>query len=416
MSRASTTFTALLAAFILLDVAQAADLALVGATVRPSPEGASIPDATVWIHDGRVRAVGPSASIRVPRGAVVLDGRGLFATAGFWNSHVHILTPPLLHADQAPAEQLSASLEEMLTRWGFTTVFDIASILDNTSTIRRRIEAGEVRGPRILTTGEPFFAPGGTPVYVKPFLAALHIAMPEVTSTAQAVERARGQLRAGADGLKIFAGSFLGAKGVLVMPVEMARAIVAEAHRAHRPVFAHPQNHEGLDVALRSGVDVLAHTAPEDGAPWTEAVIRRMKDARIALVPTLALARFEAEKAGNSPEDTAAWEGAGIAQLRAYAEAGGTVLFGTDVGYTDRFDTSGELRLMAQAGMSFPQILASLTTAPAARFGRGDLGGRIVPGMEGDLTVVSGDPASDVTALARVRYTVRGGRVIYRAP
>jgi len=48
-------------------------------------------------------------------------------------------------------------LDQMLTRWGFTTVFDIASVLDNTNNIRHRIEKGEVCGLRILTVGEPFY-------------------------------------------------------------------------------------------------------------------------------------------------------------------------------------------------------------------------------------------------------------------
>jgi hypothetical protein len=76
----------------------------------------------------------------------------------------------------------------MLTRWGFTTVFDIASVLQNTNLIRHRIEGGEVKGPRILTVGEPFWEKGGTPIYIKGFLEANHINIPDVESTAQAKE------------------------------------------------------------------------------------------------------------------------------------------------------------------------------------------------------------------------------------
>jgi hypothetical protein len=77
--------------------------------------------------------------------------------------------PSLLHAEKLSSQQLSSQLEEMLTRWGFTTVFDIASVLNNTTLIRRRIESGEVAGPRILTVGEPFWAKGGTPIYGRGF-------------------------------------------------------------------------------------------------------------------------------------------------------------------------------------------------------------------------------------------------------
>jgi imidazolonepropionase-like amidohydrolase len=107
--------------------------------------------------------VGPGNKIKPPRGATVLDCQGLVIIAGFWNSHVHILTQGLMDAANLPSEQISAQLEQMLTRWGFTTVFDVASVLTNTRIIRRRVENGEVRGPRILTVGDPFYPKGGTP-------------------------------------------------------------------------------------------------------------------------------------------------------------------------------------------------------------------------------------------------------------
>jgi imidazolonepropionase-like amidohydrolase len=70
---------------------------------------------------------------------------------------------------------------------------------------------------------------------------------------------------------------------------------------------------------------------------------------------------------------------------------------------------------MARAGLSYRQILAALTTNPARRFGFSRRSGRVAKGMEADLVVLDGDPAKDLTALSRVRYTIRGGRVIYAA-
>ena len=78
------------------------------------------------------------------------------------------------------------------------------------------------------------------------------------------------------------------------------------------------------------------------------------------------------------------------------------------------FDTTEEYRLMAGAGLSFRQILASLTTAPAQRFGFARKG-KVAAGMDGDLTILSADPAADVSAFARVAWTVRAGKVIYTA-
>ncbi len=403
---------ALLFLWILLacDFSRASDLVLVGAKIYPSPTEPPIDNGSILVHDGHILAVGPSATIKIPRAAKVIDCQGLVVTAGFWNSHVHILTPGLLHAEKLSSEQITSQLEEMLTRWGFTTVFDIASVLDNTTLIRRRIESGEVKGPRILTVGEPFWAKGGTPIYVKGFLEANHISIPDVESSAQAVERVRKQIHGGTDGIKIFTGS-VERDSILIMPLELAKAIVAEAHRAGKPVFAHPSNPQGVEVALQSGVDILAHTTPSGGA-WSSSLVESMKAAHMALIPTLTL--WHVESRGDSPEEfEKAMSKVVLPELRAYSEAGGQILFGTDAGYIEQFDTSEEFVWMSRAGMSFQQILESLTTNPAQRFGYSNHSGRIAKGMDADLVVLRADPAQDATAFSKVRHTIRSGNVIY---
>jgi imidazolonepropionase-like amidohydrolase len=68
---------------------------------------------------------------------------------------------------------------------------------------------------------------------------------------------------------------------------------------------------------------------------------------------------------------------------------------------------------MSRAGMSFQGIRASLTTNPAQRFGYAIHSGRIGKGMDADLVVLSADPAQNTSAFSKVRYTIRGGDVIY---
>jgi imidazolonepropionase-like amidohydrolase len=389
----------------------AGDLALVGGRIYQSPTQPPIEDGIILVRDGHIYAVGRSAQIKLPSGATIIDCRGLVVTAGFWNSHVHILTQGLMKAENLPADQISSQLEQMFNRWGFTTVFDVASVLDNTNIIRRRIANGEVRGPRILTVGDPFFPKDGTPVYVKAFLESNHVPSAEVSSPAQAVERVRRQIANQADGVKIFTASFAGGGRILPMQIDIAKAIVTEAHRAGKPVFAHPSNMEGIEIAVQSGVDVLAHTAPLSGQ-WSQSLINRMRGNRMALVPTLTLFEVEGKKFGESPEDIRMELNTALGQLQSYSKAGGQILFGTDVGYTDYFDTAEEFRLMARAGLSFSQILASLTTDPAKRFGS-PRDGRIARGMQADLVVLDADPALDVTSFSKVHYTIRGGKLIY---
>jgi imidazolonepropionase-like amidohydrolase len=89
-----------------------------------------------------------------------------------------------------------------------------------------------------------------------------------------------------------------------------------------------------------------------------------------------------------------------LPQLRAYSARGGQILFGTDVGYIEQFDTSEEFMWTSRAGMSFQQILPSLTTNPAQRFGYSTSCGRIAKGMDADLVVLRGDPEHDATAFS----------------
>jgi imidazolonepropionase-like amidohydrolase len=386
-------------------------VALVGAKIYLSPSAPPIESGTILVRDGRIASVGPTAKIKIPRGTTVIDCKGFVVTAGFWNSHVHILLPGLLHAENKPSEEITSQLQEMLTRWGFTTVFDIASTLENANLIRHRIEAGEVKGPRILTVGEPFWMKGGTPIYVKAFLEANHISIPEVESAEQGKERVQQQVRGGADGIKIFANS-IESDGVLTMPLALAQAIVAEAHRAGKPVFAHVSNDQGIEVAVRSGVDILAHTTPSDEL-WSPFFAQRLAAAHMALTPTLTLWDEESKKGNASPEDVEKGMSRAAQQLGAFSHAGGQVLFGTDVGYIQQFDTSEEFTWMSRAGMTFQEILASLTTNPAQRFGYATHSGRIAKGMDADLVVLSADPAQKAAAFAQVRYTIRGGQIIY---
>jgi imidazolonepropionase-like amidohydrolase len=396
--------------------ATASDLALVHAKVYVSPSDPPLEDATILIHDGQITAVGPSSKTKPPhfaRAVTVIDCKGMVVTAGFWNSHVHILLPSLLHAETKSAAELSTQLDEMLNRWGFTTVFDIASVLENTNAIRRRINSGEVRGPRIFTVGEPFWMKNGTPIYVQKFLETYHIHIPEVDSPDQGVARVKQQIHDGADAIKIFANS-IEEHEILNMPLELAKPIVAEAHREKKLVFAHVSNQQGIEVALQSGVDILAHTTTED-EPWSPELIARLKKSNTALVPTLGLFHWEMK---NMPSDKfeAAMSALIVPKLRAYSKAGGQILFGTDVGYTQQFNTSEEFMWMSRADMSFTQILASLTTNPAQRFGYSNHSGRIGKGMDADLVVLSADPAQDTQNFSKVAYTIRQGKIIFGKP
>lgn len=405
---------AAVALFVLPRTLHASDLALTHATVYTEPDRPPLHDATILVHDARIAAVGPTNSTKLPGDTKTIDCTGLTITAGFWNSHVHFMPPELLHADQKPAEVLNSQLQTMFTRWGFTTVFDIASSLSNTGYIRSQIEADKLLGPRVLTVGEPFWVK--TPIYVQQYAATFKLNLPEVHSIPEATARVDQQIHDGADGIKVFAGS-IEPDHVEYMPDVLIRAVVVGAHRHNKLVFSHPSTVKGVELSLDAGVDILAHVTiserGEAGTAWPPELVARMKAAHMSLIPTLTLFDVEMQKNHVPPDALQQGIALAVGQLHAYASAGGQILFGTDIGYIDHYDTAEEFQLMSRAGMTLPQILASLTTNPAQRFGYASHSGRIVPGFDADVVVLKSDPAADITALSHVAYTIRNGKVIF---
>ncbi|HET6340584.1 MAG TPA: amidohydrolase family protein [Gemmatimonadota bacterium] len=385
-------------------------LAIVGGTVFPQPYAQPIEDGAVLVVDGRIAAVGPRSEVEIPADAEIVDAAGGSVLPGFWNLHVHFTEPVFAGADTVSAEILAEALREMLLQHGFVHVLDTGSFLDNTLALGARVESGEVPGPEIWTTGAPFTAPGGTPIYVRP------IELPALATPEVARDSVRMRLDRGADAIKLFTGSPVDWESP---PVLMDEAVVAEAaesaHAAGALVLAHPTSVAGIRVAAWNGVDLILHTTPDDTTAWDPDLIREMLDRHVHLAPTLKLWAWELERAGRPPEAVHAFQQAGVRQLADFFRAGGRVVFGTDVGYMADHDPADELRLMAEAGLEFHAILETLTTRPAALLGREFRSGRIVVGKAGDLVVVHGRPDQAIEALGEVRLTVREGRVVYRS-
>ena len=383
--------------------AQQARVALVGGTIYPSPTEPPIPDGVVVMENGRISAVGQRDTMRVPDGIATLECSGSTITAGFWNSHVHFFENQWTDAANIPAPRLADQLRAMLMRYGFTSVFDLSSPWENTRRIRARIESGEVAGPRIRSTGAAIVGDGWMPP--DDALVALGVMLfqaPVVGDAAGARAAARALLSAGADGIKVF--PVQPSAPFAALTDDTIRAAVDEAHRQGKPAFAHPTNAEGLLAAVRAGVDVVAHTTPQFG-PWDDGVLAAIEGADVALVPTLKVWQHHLRDEPASVRARSASTSTG--QLRAWRDAGGTVVFGTDAGGMNDYDPSDEYALMAEAGMTFREILAALTTTPAAIIGGPAPTGRIAPGQPADLVVLDGDPSQNVRVLADVRYTLR---------
>ena len=223
-------------------------LALVGAKVYSSPTAAPLADAVVLIAGGVITEIGARGAVQVPKDGRVIDCAGKTVVAGFWNNHVHFTQPAWDNAASAPAATLEGHIQEMLTRWGITTVWDLGSNPINSLALRRRVDSGEVPGPQILLAGS-IFPKGGHPVYLPP-----EIQLPEAATPSEAAQMARDDLQMGLNGIKLFTGAYMGNKPVVNMDAAIAKAAVDVAHAQGKPVFAHPQNKIGVDVVRGAAI------------------------------------------------------------------------------------------------------------------------------------------------------------------
>lgn len=397
---------ALLAVSCMVSPAVATELLITGATVYPAPDAAPIENAAVLVRDERIVAVGPAEDVAAGEGATVIDAAGGTLLAGFWNSHVHFTEPRWSGAATVPAPRLQEQLREMLVRHGFTSVVDTGSDPRDTGPLRARIEAGEIAGPRIITAMSPLYPPDGVPYYVRDALPPEMLPLLSQPATAaEATGIVRANLLAEGEVVKLFTASWVEeGRPAKPMPVDIAVAAVEEAHRRGALVFAHPSDVAGLEVALESGVDVLAHSV-EDLDGFDRSHLQRMREHGMAMVPTLKLFSV-------NPEPQVA---AIVREVGDYQRLGGSIWFGTDVGYLEDYDPALEFELLQRAGLTFGQILAALTTSPASRLPGGDERGRVEAGMIADLVVLETDPAEDPTGWTRVRYVFRDGRRIFDA-
>lgn len=375
------------------------------ARIYTSPTAPPIPDGDIVIRDGLIAAAG--SNLAVPSEATEIPCNHCVVTAGFWNAHVHFTEPKWTWAEWKSAAALNAQLADMLLSRGFTTVVDLGSNPAETFALRRRIELGELRGPYIYTAGTALYPPHGLPFYLKQTLPRwMQAVMPQPRTPAEAEAVVRRNLASGADVTKLFTGSWVERGRVLPMPLGIVRAAVETSHNNGRIVFAHPSNLAGTQGAIQGGVDVLAHV-PDDTRGITPDVFSTMVRRNMAMIPTL---KMFTTTVTNDPH----YMDPMYAEVRQFKADGGTLIFGTDVGYMTDYTTEGEFAALAKCGLNWQDVLAMLTTNPAARLGQSSRKGTITPGKLADLTILSADPAADLTNFSKVQAVVRSGAVLWQ--
>jgi imidazolonepropionase-like amidohydrolase len=377
--------------------------ALVNARVIDGTGKAPIDHAVVIVRDGRIEAVGPRESTRVPSGMQALDLTGATIAPGLWDMHAHA----------AQIEWLPAYLAA-----GVTTIRDMGGEQPFLTAMRDTVAAGKGLGPRVLLAG---LVDGDAP-------AAFGAVVASTPDQGRAVvDRYKA---AGFDQVKLYS---------LLQP-DVVAAINTRAHEVGMSVTGHVPTALGLAKAVEAGMDHVAHV-PINGdpqSPQTRAIIALLAKHRTVIDPTLpwnellghapqtALEHFEPGFAHAPPALLANYRSVrndtdaatalrrireSGAMVKALFDAGVPIVAGTD-GALPGYSVLRSLEMYVDAGLTPMQAIASATRVAAESMGLAGDTGTIAAGRRADMIVLGGDPLADISNIRKLRYVVTNGRVL----
>ncbi|UCD38461.1 MAG: amidohydrolase family protein [Fidelibacterota bacterium] len=357
-------------------------IALTNGILIDGTGSAPVPEAVIVIEDQFITKVGSGSGVEVPAGSEVIDLRGSYVIPGMMNTHVH-----------------GGYDESNLTEWarnGVTTVRDLGSTSYSPTAAfsLRNQRNSDPRNARLVAAGPLLTTIGGYGSY-------------PVSSPADAEMKTNQLIDLGADLIKIAIEDNLQGREWPLLPMAEIEMIVNTAHGRGKPVSAHISRSEHLEMAVKAGVDDVAHMVI-DNLP--DSLIQKMIKDDIYWIPTLELWQ------GVSQLHSLNWDTIAENNLRRFVQAGGKVAIGTDYdGYVTAFQPGmpmAEMELMQEAGMTPIQIIVAGTKHAAHVCALDQELGTIEAGKIADLVVVQNNPLEDLQALLNVQLVIHNGVVI----
>ena len=423
----SMRFAILWAAWFVLSPAaptpqSAAVKAFTGARVIDGTDRSPIDNATILVRDGRVVAVGPAARVTVPAGAERVSLTGKTVIPGLINAHGHVGNTVGLQQGRYSAENVLHDLKTYAS-YGVTTVFSLGDDQEAGFKIRDAQNTPSLDRARLFVAG-PVLAP---------------------KSPEEARKLVDDVAAMKSDIVKIRVDDNLGTSAK--MPPEIYQAVIAESHKKGMRTAVHLFYLDDAKGVLDAGADFIAHSIRDKDVD--SAVIAMLKRRDVCVCPTLMRevstfvyettppwfsdplftkhadaktleqlkepARQEQMKNSKSAQRYKVALDQASRNLKKLSDAGVRIAMGTDTGPPARFQGYFELMeldLMANAGLTPKQVLAS-ATRDAARCQKLDRDlGTLEANKWADFVVLDADPLADIKATRSIADVyVAGNRV-----
>jgi imidazolonepropionase-like amidohydrolase len=414
-------------------------MAVVGGRIIDGYGGPVIENGVILVAGDRIVQVGRVGELAVPAGVNVIDANGHTVMPGLIDMHVHLHL--VGHGDYKRWDDLYGTKDasvvmpiaaRQLLSAGVTTARDLGARLDDIITVRKRIAAGEIPGPRLFVTG-PFIQHKAYERYEEAFRWG-------VTGADDARRRVTQLLDAGVDMVKLIDQDQM-------TEAEVA-AVVETAHKRGKPVVAHAHRMEEIRIGLKHNVDNFEHTGLGTAPGFAEDVLQKLRERNSGLywTPTISPLYTMYHTGSLFPEriDDPAWHEfmpdemwkeiraslSNIPQLPYYAlfpsripllpakfaqlrQTGVRMMIGTDAGIPSMFHNDATWREMVkwvELGVSPMETIQSATLWPA-RFLKGEANfGVIAAGRFADIILVRGDPLTDMTVMRDVKVVIQSGK------
>jgi imidazolonepropionase-like amidohydrolase len=381
-----------------------------------SNAGRLLSDQVIVVQGERIIDVGPASQVNVPTGTPTLDLRAATVLPGLIDAHTHMFNTPQPGMSRETSTLIAIQNTQADLRAGFTTIRDMSSHGNGYADVdvRNAIDKGLIDGPRqqVATRGIVWGAPGAT-------AAPNPLASTVVHDAEEARAAVRDQIEHGADWIKLFPGgaySFTAtgeAQYVTTYPLPVLQALIDETHRLGHKTACHVFGGEGQKNAIVAGCDTIEHAF---GLNQEQATMMVAKG--IFYDPTLQ--RYvEPYMDDNDDKNTGGKYRMSAIFAKAVSLAAGTpgmkIMVGsgadgsTYVHGTQALDFE---MLVKRAGLTPARAIQGGTIVNAEALGWKDRVGSIEKGKYADIVAVSGDPLADITELQRVKFVMKGGKII----